>query len=104
MSYYANPDERAQLIRGLHDLAEFLDQNPDVPAPRWADLMVFPPAGSDSEMFTEVDVIAELIETTASDADSPAGHYTAARYFGLVQYRAIAIPNSVRDNEDEEAE
>jgi hypothetical protein len=104
MSYYANPDERARLIGGLHDLAEFLDLNPGVPAPRWADLMVFPPPGSDAEMFANVDVIAELIETTASDADSPAGHYTAARHFGLVQYRAIAIPNSARDNEDEEAE
>jgi hypothetical protein len=104
MSYYANPDERVRLIRGLHDLAEFLDQNPGVPAPRWADLMVFPPAGSDAEMFADVDVIAELIGTTASDADSPAGHYTAARYFGPVQYRAIAIPNSARDDEDEEAE
>ena len=44
MSYYANPDERVRLIRGLHDIADFLDQNPDVPAPGWADLMVFPPA------------------------------------------------------------
>ena len=103
MSYYANPNERAQLICGLHDLAEFLDQNPDVPAPRWADLMVFPPAGSDAEMFADVDVIAELIETTASDADSRAGHYAAVRHFGPVQYRAIAIPNSARD-EDGEAE
>jgi hypothetical protein len=104
MNYYANDDERVRLIAGLRELAEFLDQNPDVPAPRWADLMVFPPAGSDAEMFTEVDVIAELIETTASDADSPAGHYAAVRHFGPVQYRAIAIPNSARDDEDGEAE
>jgi hypothetical protein len=102
MSYYANPDERARLINGLHDLAEFLDQNTDVPAPLWADLMVFPPAGSEAEMFANVDVIAELIGTTASDADSPAGHYTAVRYFGPVQYRAIAIPNSAHDNEEAE--
>jgi hypothetical protein len=104
MSYYANPDERARLINGLHDLAEFLDQNPDLPAPLWADLMVFPPLGSDAEMFANVDVIAELIGTTASDAGSPAGHYTAARHFGPVQYRVIAIPNSARDAEDGEAE
>lgn len=104
MSYYANPDERARLINGLHDLAEFLDQNPGVPAPRWADLMVFPSNRSDAEMFTDVDVIAELIGTTASDADSPAGHYTAARHFGPVQYRAIAIPNSASDDMNGEAE
>ena len=104
MSYYANLDERARLIRGLHDLAEFLDQNPEVPAPRWADLMVFPPAGSDAAMFADVDVIAELIGTTASDADSLAGHYTATRHFGPVEYRAIAIPNSARDDKNGEAE
>ena len=104
MSYYANPDERSRLIRGLHELADFLAKNPEVPAPRWADLMVFPPNGTDAEMFADVDVIAELIGTTASDADSPAGHYTAARHFGPVQYRAIAIPNSASYDKNGEAE
>ena len=46
MSYYANSEERARLIAGLRDLAEFLDQNPQVPAPRSTDLLVFPPAGA----------------------------------------------------------
>ena len=77
MSYYANSEERAGLIAGLRDLADFLDQNPQVPAPRRTDLLVFPPDGSDAEMFAEIDVIAEQIGATASDADSPAGHYSA---------------------------
>ena len=34
MNYYANNEERVRLIGGLRDLAEFLDQNPLVPAPR----------------------------------------------------------------------
>jgi hypothetical protein len=96
MSYYANSEERAGLIAGLRDLAQFLDQNPDVPAPRWTDLLVFPPVGSNAEMFAEVDGIAGRIGTTASDADSPAGHYSASRGFGPVQYRAVAIPHSAR--------
>jgi hypothetical protein len=82
MSYYANSEERAELIAGLRELAEYLDQNPDVPAPCWTDLLVFPPAGSDAEMFTEIDAIASRIGATASDADSPAGHYSASRDFG----------------------
>ena len=103
MNYYANDEERVRLIAGLRDLAEFLDQNLQVPAPCRTDLLVFPPVSSDAEMFAEIDVIAGRIGTTASDADSPAGHYSAYRDFGPVQYRAVAIPHSARD-EDEEAE
>ena len=96
MNYYANPEERAQVIAGLRDLADFLDRNPQVPVPCFTDLFVFPPSGSDAEMFAEIDVIAGLVGTAASDADSPAGHYSAARDFGPVQYRAVAIPRSAR--------
>jgi len=96
MNHYASPEERARVIAGLRDLADFLDGNPQVPAPLFTDLFVFPPGGSDAEMCTEIDVIADLIGTTASDADSPAGHYSAVRGFGPVQYRAVAIPHSAR--------
>jgi len=103
MSHYANPEERARVIAGLRDLADFLHRNPQVPAPRFTDLFVFPPDGSDAEMFAEIDVIAALIGTTASDADSPAGHYSAVRDFGPVQYRAVAIPHTAhRENEGTE--
>lgn len=97
MNYYANDEQRVRLIAGLRDLADFLDQNPDVAVPRRADLLVFPPEASDAEMFAEIDTIAELIGSTASDADSPRGHYSAVRDFGPVQYRAIAIPYNARD-------
>ena len=104
MSNYANSDERSGLIAGLRELAEFLDQNPQIPAPRRTDLLVFPSKGSDAEMFAEIDVIAKRIGTTASDADSPAGHYSAVRDFGPVQYRAVAIPNAARGDENRKAE
>jgi hypothetical protein len=97
MSYHANSEERRRLIAGLRDLAEFLDLHPQVPAPTRADVMVFPPDGSDAEMFAEIDAIAGQIGATASDADSPAGHYSAVRSFGPVEYRAVAIPLSARD-------
>ena len=103
MNYYANNEERVRLIAGLRDLAEFLDQNPQVPAPTYADMLVFPPTGSDAEMFAEIDAIAEQIGVTPS-ADEPSAHYRAVRYFGPVQYRAVAIPQAARNDRNEEAE
>jgi hypothetical protein len=96
MSYYANSKERSRLIAGLRDLADYLDQNPRIPAPRYTDLLVFPPAGTDAEMFAEIDVIARRLGTAASSDGSPAGHYSAVRGFGPVLYRAVAIPRSAR--------
>jgi hypothetical protein len=96
MNYYANDEQRVRLVAGLRNLADFLDQNPDVPAPWQADLLVFPPEASDAEMFAEIDAIAELIGADASDDGSPSGHYSAVRSFGPVQYRAVAIPYRAR--------
>jgi hypothetical protein len=104
MNYYANADERDRLIAGLRDLADFLDGNPQVPAPRRTDMLIFPPAGTDAEMFAEIDAIAERIGITASDADSPSGHYSAVIDFGPVQYRVVAILHAARGDEDGKAE
>jgi|GraSoi2013_115cm_1033766.scaffolds.fasta_scaffold49820_2 hypothetical protein len=101
MNYYANDEQRVRLVAGLRDLADFLDQNPDVPAPWEADLLVFPPEASDAEMFAEIDSIAELIGSDASDNGSPHGHYSAVRSFGPVHYRAVAIPYRARKNRGE---
>ena len=102
MSYYANPKERVALIAGLRGLADFLDRNPQVPVHSYTDLLVFPPVASDAEMFGEVNRIAGLIGVTATDAGSPAGHYSAVRDFGPVQYRAIAIPYRSRNHDNAE--
>jgi hypothetical protein len=47
-------------------------------------------------MFTEIDTIAGLIGSIASDANSPSGHNSAVRSFGPVRYRAVAIPHRAR--------
>jgi hypothetical protein len=96
MSYYANSEERDRLIAGLRELAEFLDRNPQVPAPCHTDLLVFPANGTDAEMFAAIDAIAEQVGVTAAGNDNPAGHYIAYRDFGPVQYRAVAIPEAAR--------
>ena len=61
-------------------------------------ICVFPIEASDAEMFAEIDTIAQLIGSTASDANSARGHYSAVRNFGPVRYRAVAIPHSARRN------
>lgn len=88
---YANADKRQALIGGLRDLAGFLEENPEVPAPEYADVLVFPPYASDAKNRGEIDVIASLIGS-GTETSSARRHYTTSRRFGLVEYRAVAIP------------
>lgn len=90
MSHYANRAERLELIAGLIALAEFLEENEEVPAPKWTDLMVFPDEHNHDAARHEIDRIASLLGTTARE--SAAHHYRAVRKFGPVHYHAIAIP------------
>jgi hypothetical protein len=89
---YANAEERASLIEGLRALADFLECNPEVPTPRSADVMVFPPVSTDIEMKAAIDTIARLIGSDVNDQTASDGHYTAYRQFGPAQYRAVGIP------------
>ena len=102
MSNHANSQERGRFTAGLRELADFLDQNQQVPAPWRVDVLVFPAEGADAEMFAEIDAVAAHIGVPATDADSPRGYYSAVRDFGPVQYRAVAIPHSARDDETAE--
>jgi hypothetical protein len=99
MAYYANPDERDRLIGGLRALAGFLHDHPDVPAPRFADLLVFTPDGTDEEQRAEIDVIASRIG--AQTSESPGDHYSASVVSGPVAYRAIAIPETPKASDEE---
>ena len=104
---YAEAGESVCLIAGLRALASFLEDHPDVPAPRWADVMVFPPGGTDLEAQAEIDTIAALIGSEVHDATANKGHYTTSHGFGPVEYRAVAIPGRDRKpspaQRDEEA-
>lgn len=88
---YADDSERPELIAGLRALAGFLESNPDVPAPKYTDVLVFPPYDSDEEKRREIDLIASCID---SKTETSCGHYIASRRFGAVEYRAVAIPAS----------
>ncbi len=96
MNYYADDKQRIRLIAGLRGLADYFEQNLRVPVPPRADVLVFPTEASGAEMFAEIDTIAELFGSTASDDGSPNGHYVTVRSIGPVQYRAVAIPYRAR--------
>lgn len=99
MTYYASDDERNHLISGLHALAQFLQDHPDIPAPRWAEILVFPPDGPDDKERAEIDAIASRIG--AETRESSGGHYSCSVSFGPVEYRAVAIPGKLGNGKQE---
>jgi hypothetical protein len=91
---YADSTQRAALIGGLRALAGYLESNPEVPSPTYAECYIFPPGGTCAETPAEIDVVAARLGRTASptDAGRHAGqHYVVTRSFGPVEYRAVAI-------------
>ena len=87
-----NSAERVALISGLRSLADYLESNPEVPAPAYPTVCAFPPDGDWSEMRAEIDAIAARLGEVAYRSHESNGHYVAARSFGPVEYRAVAIP------------
>lgn len=98
---HANPTERAALIGGLRELADYLEANPEVPAPSYSTIHTFPPKVDWQEMRAEIDATAARLGVIAHLTGG--GHYVAARYFGPIEYRAVAIPlKSGSDNQESE--
>jgi hypothetical protein len=89
---YAEPAERAALIKGFRDLTDYLEENPDVPAPSCADVFTFPPDGPCAEMRAEIDAIAAMLGIQACETVG-LRHYKVTRSFGPVEYHAVAICN-----------
>jgi hypothetical protein len=87
---YADTAERAALIHGFRALAGYLESNPGVPAPGYADVYAFPPDDDCTVMRAEIDAIAALLGCQARETGSRR-HYGVTRPFGPVQYRAVAI-------------
>jgi hypothetical protein len=97
---YPEPASRARLITGLRDLAEYLEANPDVPAPFNIDVMVFPHREHDAAMCAEIDRVAKILGAHPADERAESGHYTVTRSFGPVTYSAIAILADARARHD----
>jgi hypothetical protein len=91
MPDYPSRSQRAEIIDGLRQVADYLDTHPGAPvAPYGWDLMDFPPRGTDAEGRAAVDQVAAVLGVTPHD-DTEGGHYTAARTFGRIRYRYVHI-------------
>lgn len=86
-------DDRAALIAGLRDLADFIEANPAVPVPPYlsAHISIPAPGSDDDEKRAFVDTTAASLGTTAAYVD-PSGHYMTARTFGPVEFHVFTIP------------
>lgn len=99
---YADSAGRARFIAGLRGLADYLESRPEVPAPGYSTVYVFPPGGDWVEMCASIDGIAASLDVTA--CETYGGHYAAARHFGAVEYRAVAIPPENHGSKNKESE
>jgi hypothetical protein len=95
---HADSTVRAALISGFRALADYLESNPEVPAPAYPVVHTFP-AGDWPQMCAQIDATAAQLGVIAHLTGG--GHYVAARFFGPVEYQAVAIP---RKNDNEESE
>jgi hypothetical protein len=94
-----NSTGRDAFISGLRALADYLQSNPDAPIPSYSPLHVFPQKRNWAEKCAEIEAIASLLGVTAHLIHG--GHYVANRYFGPVEYRAVAIPPKAEDEGSE---
>ena len=88
-----------EFISGLRALADYLECNPEVPAPGYSVVYTFPTDGEWPAMCDEIDAIAARLGVIAH-VTPPGGHYVAVRVFGPVEYRAVAIPPKSDDTEN----
>jgi hypothetical protein len=103
MTYCATGSERSGFIAGLRELAQYLESNPDVPAPcGGATVHVFPPRDGNAEQRAAIDVIASRIG--AQPCELTPGHYVASCRFGPVEYRAVAIDRDADDSDGERSQ
>ena len=84
---------RTQTITGLRALADFLEDNPNVPVREYGgEYTVFATTDEDTAERAEIDRIATALGKTVTDDTGRGGHYTVSRTFGRITYTAIHVP------------
>ena len=94
MSFTTDPATRQALITGLRALADYLDHNPAVPVPRYGTEIYLSAASTDDGGCAQVRQFARQLGVAVPTDISYSGHYEAARQFGPVGYRMIAISDA----------
>lgn len=90
----SNNPQRTETIQGLRELADFLEQHPDIPIHHGPyhtnDISFSVSLATDEAEHAEVDRIASVLGVEPTGAND--SHYTATREFrGGIRYRAISI-------------
>ena len=83
--------ERTAMVAGLRALASYLAANPAVPVPPYGVDVLVHAEGTDSEQFSQVDLVAELMSERPVDQRAATGHHHTERSFGPVTYRFTGI-------------
>jgi hypothetical protein len=91
MSFTIDPGTRQALITGLRDLADYLDQHPAVPVPKYGTEIYLGASSTDDGGCAQVAQFARQLGVPVPKSISYSGHYEAARQFGPVGYRMVAI-------------
>ncbi len=99
------PDHRAQVIAGLRELAQYLEDNPDLPVPAcYGPEGVSVSVGIDTDTSKDDDQACRAVVDAAAailggePVTSPGDHYEAGcRFSGGISYRVLYIPQARMD-------
>ena len=84
---------RDEVITQLRDLADFLEERPEIPVPpsyatKYYNVFA---AGTDQEKYAQVDYLSTLLGTPVTDDLLNGGHYSVSVPFGGLTYQFVAI-------------
>ena len=91
MSFTTDPNVRQPFVTGLRDLADYLDRHPAVAIPAHGTEILLSAASADDGGCAQVDYFARQLGVPVENSLAYDSHYRAARSFGPVGYRMVAI-------------
>ena len=94
MSFTTDHGTRQAFITGLRTLADYLDEYPTVPVPTYGTDIHLCANSTDDGGCAQVAQFARQLGITPPATISSSGHYEAARRFGPVGYRMLAISDA----------
>lgn len=85
--YFANEQQRAEYLKGMRDLLDYLEAHPEVPTPT-SEALQLSTYGTNEETVATVDEFADLVGVKPFRSGA---HYYAELKFGPVTFFCVAI-------------